>query len=584
MNKRVVVGKGKIQFSFAALCSCLLVLLAIGVRLFMILNHWPPTNSDEAAVGLMSLHISQGRDFPFFMYGQAELGALEAYIGAGLFLIFGPSITVLRLGLLFLFFLFLVVLYYLTRRLYTRGLAMVTLFLMSFGTIESISRSIPATLGHAETPLFCAIIVLLSVYIALHSITPYREMSASQRRKCLILYVLWGLMSGLALWNDELAGAFILVSALFICVFALKTLRVTTIVSLLLALGIGLLPLIMHDVLFNDGQAMLSNGQHSLSVVNLLGVSTQTIPLWQRLEEGVMVALPLATGASGICYIQPPDAWPVSLHSSAYVLQCTAAHSVWGFFFIIIWLLAVILAVRQLYQLIKASRRQGDIPDIALTQETVIQGARLMLLIGAAFAWLIFSSSMQVVGVAWSTRYLISMIVATPAVLWPLWSLITAKRDWLPAKRGVQILCSILLLTFMLAEVKGTVRAYTQFPTGMPLFLDQDAMTNTQQEHLANTLVSLHVQHMYTDYWTCNLMIFLSHEQVLCSVISYENLDPGFNRYPPYASVVRQDPQSAYLLHIGSPQIAELNVKLAREKKKYQVKSFDGYLLYRFPQ
>ncbi len=85
LNKRIHIGKK--HFSLAALCACFLIILATGVRFIFILNNWPPTNSDEAEVGLMSLHISQGRNFPFFMYGQAVLGSLEAYIGAGLFLL-----------------------------------------------------------------------------------------------------------------------------------------------------------------------------------------------------------------------------------------------------------------------------------------------------------------------------------------------------------------------------------------------------------------------------------------------------------------------------------------------------------------
>lgn len=278
----------------------------------------------------MALHISQGRAFPFFMYGQAALGSLEAYVGAGLFLLFGPSIPILRIGLLLLFVIFLILLYDLTKRFYTRGLALLTLFLLSLATIESVSRSVLATLGHAETPLFCGIIVLLSIHLALHSITPYRQKTPVRRRKCLGLYVLWGVMTGLAVWNDALAGSFILASGVFMLFYCRKTLRPTTIASGVLGLCVGLLPLVTHDLLYSHGQGMLSGSQHSLDVLNFLSSSSHSMSMLQRWKEGFLVSLPASTGASGICYIQPLDAWPVTAQSSSYVRQCTAAHSIWA--------------------------------------------------------------------------------------------------------------------------------------------------------------------------------------------------------------------------------------------------------------
>ena len=581
LNKRIHIGKK--HFSLAALCACLLIILAIGVRFIFILHNWPPTNSDEAEVGLMSLHISQGRDFPFFMYGQAVLGSLEAYIGAGLFLLFGPSIPALRIGLLLLFVIFLILFYLLTKRLYTKGLALLTLFLLSFGPIESLSRSVLGTLGHAETPLFCGIIVLLSMHLALLSITPYRKMTTFQRRKCFTLYALWGVMSGIAIWNDALSGSFILASGLYIFIFCRQTLRPIPIGSVLLGLCVGVLPLVMHDVLLPYGQAMLSNGQHSLDVLHSLTHRTQAMSMLQRWKEGFLVSLPASTGASGICYIQPLEAWPLSPHSSPYVRQCTATHSIWAVIVAAIWFIAIILEMHNLYQLRKTTYGQPASTCDRTAQKMVVHGARLLLLGAAGLVWLVFSST-RVQDSAWSTRYLIGMVLATPAMLWPLWSQITSgleRRRQFLEKRGLQILCGIVLLMFTAIQVKGTIHAFSQFPGGMPLLGQQNALTNTQQNALTNTLVRLHVKHLYTEYWTCNFVIFFSHEQVICSVAD-TNLHRGFNRYTPYVSLVEQDPQAAYLFPTGAPQIPKLNAKLAQEGRKYQVTSFEGYVLYQF--
>src|SRR5215510_16194471 len=75
---------------------------------------WPITNSDEGTMGLAALHIAYHGEHPVMFYGQTYMGTLEAYIGAVLFHIFGPSLFVLRLSVILLIALFLVSMYLLT--------------------------------------------------------------------------------------------------------------------------------------------------------------------------------------------------------------------------------------------------------------------------------------------------------------------------------------------------------------------------------------------------------------------------------------------------------------------------------------
>lgn len=55
-----------------------------------------PFNSDEAVVALMARHVLQG-EFPFFFYGQAYLGSLDALLVASGFAIFGEKVIVIRI-------------------------------------------------------------------------------------------------------------------------------------------------------------------------------------------------------------------------------------------------------------------------------------------------------------------------------------------------------------------------------------------------------------------------------------------------------------------------------------------------------
>lgn len=57
-------------------------------------------DSDQAIIGLMALHISQLRAFPVFMYGFNYLLAIEGYLAAPVFAIFGPSVAALRAPLI----------------------------------------------------------------------------------------------------------------------------------------------------------------------------------------------------------------------------------------------------------------------------------------------------------------------------------------------------------------------------------------------------------------------------------------------------------------------------------------------------
>ena len=54
-------------------------------------------DADQAIFGLMAKHIVEGRAFPMFIYGDSYLLAVESWLAAPLFAIFGPSVAVLKI-------------------------------------------------------------------------------------------------------------------------------------------------------------------------------------------------------------------------------------------------------------------------------------------------------------------------------------------------------------------------------------------------------------------------------------------------------------------------------------------------------
>src|SRR4029079_6760975 len=63
---------------------------------------WPHAqfDSDQAVLGLMANHLSEGRAFPLFMYGQNYILGVEAWMAAPVFLAAGVSVATLKLPLL----------------------------------------------------------------------------------------------------------------------------------------------------------------------------------------------------------------------------------------------------------------------------------------------------------------------------------------------------------------------------------------------------------------------------------------------------------------------------------------------------
>ena len=59
-----------------------------------------PFDSDQAIFGLMAKHVSEMRAFSAFGYGQSHILAVEAWLAAPLFYVFGPSVTALKLPIL----------------------------------------------------------------------------------------------------------------------------------------------------------------------------------------------------------------------------------------------------------------------------------------------------------------------------------------------------------------------------------------------------------------------------------------------------------------------------------------------------
>src|SRR5579884_3665429 len=166
------------------IAASVIIALSVIFRTILVLFYFPETNSDEGKMGIAGMHIAFQGQHPIYHYGQDYLGVLEAYIAAPFFRLFGVSIFTLRIGMIIMFALFMIVMYWLTSLLYSKRLALMML----------LAYRLAATAGE-------------------------------HKRWRYLLYFGWGWTAGIALWVHILVLPFVVCSGLLILVFCYREWR-----------------------------------------------------------------------------------------------------------------------------------------------------------------------------------------------------------------------------------------------------------------------------------------------------------------------------------------------------------------------
>ena len=553
------------------LIALVLILFASVVRIIVIAQGWPWANSDEGTMGLMARHIAYQGELPIFFYGQAYMGALEAYVGASFFYLFGPSFFSLRLGLILFYAAFLLTLYLLTSMLYSKKLALATLLLLCFGSIEMFTRQLRAVGGDEETMLFGALIMLFTSLLILSYDTATLTI---ERKRRYTLYTCLGFSMGLGLWSHTLIVPFIVAAIVTLYIFCRSELRGRTIFFLLGSFFVGLLPLLIFNVKYPLENSLVTIWQlHSFGGT---GTAALAYNVWDEIRGTIFVSLPMTTGANPLCSLSDvPGQWRTQISS------CMVFQGSWGAGYILLLASAILLAIRALRQHWQAwtARTPGTPGTPGERHQIRLQALRLMLLGSAILTLLayILSSAPALVPIT-STRYLVGLLVATPALLSPLWYGVRSGNLAAFTNRAVSVVSIVIragILCFIFAIlVNGTVGVFHDVPHVQAM--DQ------QEGKLVNDLIQHDVTRMYSDYWTCDLVMFLSNERITCSsvVAVGGKLETGQNRYPLYTTIVQQDAQANYVLPVGSAEAAAFAQQVANSGKQYHHFIIDGYLIY----
>jgi len=535
------------------------ILIGTLLRFVLIYLHWPATNSDEANMALLARHVAYNGEWPIFFYGLPYMGPIEGYLAAPLFHLLGPSTFTLRLALLPFFSLFLICMYYLTRLLFTPKLAIFTVLLLCFGSDEVISRQVKAVGEYPELLFFAAFISLVTAWLTLSSHRVAQQARTTPPR--IFIYGILGLVVGVAIWVDFLILPFLGTATVLLLLFCRRELRSWAGFSLLAGIVIGALPLLYYNVTAPLDQNSL--GIHHAGAGN-------NLPFLQQIVGTLMISIPNATSFNPRChagdfpYFGVPNA------------RCITLQGGWGIGYLILWVVATLLVANVIWRGWKHTSLLHPMWSFEERQHMIHYCCQLMLLISAGGTIFLYAiSTAPALYPEATSRYLECVLIALPATLWPLWSSLSSWRttvNWRTVTFSSLYGCIFLLILAMF--VMGTFNTVNEIPSSQLIYQQQDQMVQK--------LLSLKSTRIYSEYWTCNRLTFQSEEKIICAALN-EKLNPDFDRYIRYRSMVRAVAHPTYLFPQGSAQVIVLDARMKNDsqfRSTYQRLTFEGYVIY----
>ncbi len=144
----------------------LILLLALSSRIWLIQTDKVAFSSDEAIVGLMARHISQGKPIPTFYYGQDYMGSLDAVLVAVGFEILGDTVRSIRYVQLFLYLVVIWTSYLLAYTItYRRSVAFITALLVAIPPMLGVTYTTLTLGGYNEILILGNLALLLGWHV-----------------------------------------------------------------------------------------------------------------------------------------------------------------------------------------------------------------------------------------------------------------------------------------------------------------------------------------------------------------------------------------------------------------------------------
>ena len=512
------------------------VLLIGALLLFatILLTSQKYADGDEAVVGMMAKHILSKGERPILYYGQVYGGggAIEAYLAAIPFAIFGVSAIALKSVALCIWLVTIALCYLFCLRRYDYGTAIFSSVILSTAT-ALIEWHMKMRGGYAEIPLFFILILICFTSIV--------ENGAKKSWQFWLL----GVLCGVAYYNLEIIMPFLFTLILFSLLWQSSFWRWKAVLLTVAGITIGASPLIFYN---------LANHFMNIRYMFFRGAGNEGSNVFVNLYNLLTVYLPRFFVSSNIGdYVSSP---PIM----AYVEYA------------IYLVLFVTLVVKIGPQVQK--RIEGLFSRKAVKKTDLAADIDAFLIIYLILHILIFSISGDIGKPETALRYLYPLypalaVVAARAVHWL----------WLNPKRMIQVTGTVLLGTLILLGSINHVTTLGDTSIYDDVLIDGQNITHRQTagESISKLIAFLNkrgINRVATPYFVQWRLIFESNETIIAS--SYQ-LMPGADipRYPSYDEIAWKQPQ-AFILHHEDVQLTWL---LEQSGATYEQEAIGEYVV-----
>lgn len=500
----------------------LLLIGAVALKATLLAMDAVPFNADEAIVALMARHILQG-ERPWFFYGQAYMGSLDAYLIAGAFSLLGESVLSIRVVQIILYTGTLLTSYPVARRITSsRRVALLTVLLLAFPPVLLTLYTTVTLGGYGETLLIGNLLLCWGHRLG-------------QKNPPQGLWFAWGLATGLGFWVMAMVMVYAFPVALWL-------------------LG-------QHIVRVRQKDASPPNLKSHTRFTFYASRFKSYIPRFSLVIIGFLLgSLPWWVGSLSHINIALAELFGTAVRSTSTAGSSLGNIGMRTFNFVVFGLLVLFglrypwtvngppdwLAVIPLalylgalgYELRRSRRALSN-----SSNPSVANGFPPRLLLWGIWGILFLSFILTPFGGDPSGRYFLPLYL--PLFIFTAEFLVRMKKE---IGRWVWILLAIILAF----NLTGTVQPALKVPPGITTQFD----VITQIDHrYYDELMAFLREHEgtrgYTNYWIAYPLAFLSDEEIILTPrlpykadLRYTSRD---NRYAPYNALVEASPTAVYV-------------------------------------
>lgn len=548
-----------------ALVFLAILLVAALLRAWLIAGERVSFDSDEAVVGLMARHITQGQPIPTFYYGQPYMGSLDALLVAGGFALGGESVATMRAVQLVLALLALLAAHALARAVTgSRRVALMALLLLAIPTPLGALYGTATLGGYNELILLGGLVLLGSWQIVVEGRdAPWR-------------WAALGLAAGIGWW----VNAAIIVSIAVAGLVGLRTLPRRPWRGYALCAA---------AFLIGSAPWWLYNLGHDWASLDFLLGGFGHAPNADPVSRGEASVALIGLGLPALYGLRLP--WEAGFALGAGALVAALVY--------------VALVTDSLAGGLVRLRRKAGPPTLTDPLRTSFpspqppppQGGRglgrasvsLPLSRGKGRGWGAYDPARRwvwtVFGVFTAVFLLSPFSDATGRYLLPLWvpAAIGVALGFERLRRAGRLLAAGALAALLAAQASAVIRA-AQTETGLtPQLVEALRVPARYDEPLLDFLAVEGYAHGYAAYWTSFRLIFRSGEAlILDTALPYDaqGYRPITDRYPPYRAPVEAAARVVWITQNLPALDARIAAGLGAAGVSYRTRDFGPYRVY----